>query len=155
MADPGEGLARPVPTTLFFDVFHEPLSWVRMTPPPPLKVWIRHWGITITLRIFPRLKNKVYSIFYTAFYKSCKKPVLMRDILSLTRGTCSCLGSPRKRMSNSPISSTRSVISKVFRVNGMRTYFNNQLNESKRRFALNCFALLCNYSRISLSRYPY
>lgn len=56
MADPGEGLARPVPTTLFFDVFHEPLSWVRMTP-PPLKVWIRHWGITITLRIFRKVMH--------------------------------------------------------------------------------------------------
>lgn len=55
MADPGEGLARPVPTTLFFDVFHEPLSWVRMTP--PLKVWIRHWGITITLRIFRKVMH--------------------------------------------------------------------------------------------------
>ena len=62
MADPGEGLARPVPTTLFFDVFHEPLSWVRMPPPPPnprppLKVWIRHWGITITLRIFRKVMH--------------------------------------------------------------------------------------------------
>lgn len=58
MADQGEGLARPVPTTLFFDVFHEPLSWVRMTPLPPSfypKVWIRHWGITITLRIFRKV----------------------------------------------------------------------------------------------------
>ena len=35
MADTGEGLARPVPTILFFDVFHEPLSWIRMTPHPP------------------------------------------------------------------------------------------------------------------------
>ena len=57
MADPGEGLARPVPTTLFFDVFHEPLSWVRMTPPPAPKVWIRHWGITITLRIFRKVMH--------------------------------------------------------------------------------------------------
>ena len=57
MADPGEGLARPVPTTLFFDVFHEPLSWVRMTPPPPLKVWIRYWRITITLRIFRKVMH--------------------------------------------------------------------------------------------------
>ena len=56
MTDPGKGLARPVPTTLFFDVFHEPLSWVRM-PRPPLKVWIRHWGITITLRIFRKVMH--------------------------------------------------------------------------------------------------
>ena len=62
MADTGEGLARPVPTILFFDVFREPLSWVRMTPPPTPpspsfhpKVWIRHWGITITLRIFRKV----------------------------------------------------------------------------------------------------
>lgn len=61
MADQGEGLARHVPTTLFFDVLHEPLSWVRMTPPPlpppsaHPKVWIRHWGITITLRIFRKV----------------------------------------------------------------------------------------------------
>lgn len=36
MADPGEGLARPVLTTLFFDVFHEPLSWVPPTTPQSL-----------------------------------------------------------------------------------------------------------------------
>lgn len=60
MADPGEGLARPVPTTLFFDVFHEPLSWVLgpyLGSPPPPKVWIRHWGITITLRIFRKVMH--------------------------------------------------------------------------------------------------
>ena len=36
-------------------------------------------------------------------------------------------------MSISPISSTRSVIWKVFRVNGMKTFFNNQLNATSEK----------------------